>query len=403
MHKPSLTVISPVESQHANDILDLGAKTFAGFGGFFAMRKNMREWYLLNSHYDWKASAIGLIDGQLTTHFGIWGYPMRIGKGVVRCGGVGMVSTHGEFHKQGLMAQTVPHSVEHMRQEGYDLSILFGIWDFYHRFGYVQAWAENTWFTWCDRVPKDLPKVNYESFTPEPREDIAKLHNRYTAELTGAAVRPTFSKKFFFLGQRIEGYLWKEKNKLAGHVIVSAEGPYLACWEATGKPDQILTVLKAIAETKQLKELRFDTLPYLSPLAKRLRQLTCRMERQYVKSGSAMVRVINLKSCLEKMVPELSSRLKESELGDYQGELTITGPESAVGLTLDRGQVRVGAPAKSANQIKGGFEIAQLLIGTDDPMEICEGGKMRLAGDAARLVRVLFPNEYPQLQNADRY
>ena len=255
-----------------------------------------------------------------------------------------------------------------------------------------------------DRLPKDLPKVKFESFVAKPNDAVAKLHNRYTAEMTGAAVRPTYPAAFYIFGQQVEGYLWKDaKGKPVGHVLIHTGHGRVNCVESTGEVDQILSVLAAIAAKKGLKELHFETLPYLSPMARKLRTLTCRCERNYVKSGNAMVRVMNLRNCLAKMTVELEARLRASYLADYRGELVVASPEESVGLKINRGKVAVVEKASSRNAIRGGHEIAQLLIGTDEPMEICEAGKMRLSGDAAQLLPVLFPNEHPQLHQADRY
>ena len=139
-----------------------------------------------------------------------------------------------------------------------------------------------------------------------PNPDIAELHNRENANVTCSAIRPTFSKAFCLFKGKLEGYLWKKSGKIVGHVIVEASNR-LVCLEATGQPDDILSVLASLAQKKQFKEISFDTLPYNSPLAKRLRQLTCRTEKQYIKSGGAMVRLLNLESCLRKITPELSA------------------------------------------------------------------------------------------------
>jgi hypothetical protein len=47
--------------------------------------------------------------------------------------------------------------------------------------------------------------------------------------------------------------------------------------------------------------------------------------------------------------------------------------------------------------------VARLLLGSDAPLEVCDAGKLRLTGDAARLVPVLFPAQHPQLTLADRF
>ena len=116
-----------------------------------------------------------------------------------------------------------------------------------------------------------------------------------------------------------------------------------------------------------------------------------------------MVRLINLQSCLRKICPELSRRLKRSELAVYSGSLSITYPESSATLAINKGKVTLDGKSAGKSGITGGHEVAQLLMGTDSPLETCEAGKMALTGEAARLVQVLFPNESPQLHDLDRY
>lgn len=121
MSNTNLRVIAPDPQQHGNEVVELCAKTF---NPYFDRRKDLKNWYLLNSHYDWKTSAIGLMDAQIVTHYGVWDYQMRIGSAVVRCGGIGTVATHDDFRKQGLMGQTIPVSLRAMRQAGYDATRL---------------------------------------------------------------------------------------------------------------------------------------------------------------------------------------------------------------------------------------------------------------------------------------
>lgn len=400
MANHKLVVSTPDPIADAHEVIELCAKTF---GRYYDFRKQLREWYMLNAPYDWKSTAIGRLDGQVVTHFGVWDYQMRIGRSVVRCGGIGCVATDGDHRKKGLMAQTVPHSISAMKACGYDMSILFGIWDFYHKFGYVRAWSETTFHMNRDHLPKDLPKVAFKEFSAVPNQDIARLHNRHNARVTGSAVRPFLLKGYCFFSGKPECYAWSKAKKLVGHVLVQVNGTRLSCYEATGETDEILSVLSAIATQKGTRDISFETFPYMSPVAVRLRRMTARMERQYIKSGGAMVRIVNLESCLRKMLPELSARLKVSDLAGYSGTLNIAGPEQSVGLDIRKGEVSLAKKGSGSNVLKGGHDLAQLLLGTDEPGEICEGCGMSLRGDAKQLVPVLFPIQYPQLQQADRY
>jgi predicted N-acetyltransferase YhbS len=138
----ALEVVSPVPRKHIEGILDLTAKAFGGPGSYYESVRNWRSDLLSNSDpYDWEASAVGLIDGRVLTHWAVMDYNMRIGRARVRVAGIGSVATHGDYRRRGLMAKTATASINRLRDHGYDLSILFGIDDFYHRFGYVRAWS----------------------------------------------------------------------------------------------------------------------------------------------------------------------------------------------------------------------------------------------------------------------
>jgi predicted N-acetyltransferase YhbS len=401
--RTALTVRSPDRAADAAAVVELVSMTF---GNYFQIRRESVGFGLLESHYDWAASAVGLVGERIVSHWGVWDYRMRIGRATVRCGGIGSVATHADHREKGYMARTAPHSIAQMRARGYALSILIGIHGFYDRFGYVPAWRESSWR--LDR--KDLPpfagrapRLARVPLAPSP--EIVRLHNRWNAGLTGTAVRPTYTKGIYHWPRLApEAWLWRDAaGRAAGHLLVSEDRNVLVALEATGDPDAVLAALGTLAARRGLRELRLETLPYGSALARRLRSLHCRYEQWFVPNGDAMVRVVDLASCLRAMEPELSARLGASELDGYRGTLLVRGPEGAVGLALDRGRVRVVPAAVGRSAVRAGWHLAQLLIGTDDPMETCEAGKIRLSGDAARLVRVLFPAQHPQLQLGDRY
>ena len=149
-------------------------------------------------------------------------------------------------------------------------------------------------------------------------------------------------------------------------------------------------------------EVRFVTLPYLHPLAELIRRGTCRVECSYARSGRAMVRTIDLAGVLGKMSGELTRRLRAGHLARWRGRLTVAGGGDKATLSIGPGGVRVAGGA-SRNAVRGAAEIAQLLIGTDEPDQIVRAGKIRLTGDARKLLSVLFPNQHPVLGQRDSF
>jgi hypothetical protein len=396
-------VIAPDRRKHADAVIDLMGKALPQGRGYYWMRDACRDVYLLRAHYDWRPSRIGLISNRVVTHFGIWDYQMRVGSARVRVGGVGGVATDGDYRKRGLMDRTARASMEAMRAQGYDVSLLFGIDDFYHRFGYVRAWSDMVVAVEARDLPNEKPTVRVSGFKPRAQRDLAELYNRCYATTTGTAVRPTYrgtSNPWFDLPV---GYKWNENGKPAGYVLLRRHGNRITCGEYCGDAEDTLRILGVLARRWNCQEIRFDSLPYNCELIRKLRWGNSRVEIRNHRNGSALIALLNLASTLSKMEGELSSRLRSSALADWAGDLLIADTRDEVMLSLSGGQVRATQPGATSNAIRGGDEIVQLLIGTDRPAEVIEAGRMRLSGDAARLAEVLFPEQHPTLSQADHF
>lgn len=402
MKVTELRVGAPRRRAHGEAIYELTAKAFPDFGYYETVRI-CREVYFNQSHYDWTVSRIGLVEGDLVTHFGVWDYRMRIGTAQVRVGGVGAVATEGRFRKQGLMDITATAALEAMRAAGYEFSLLFGIDNFYHRFGYVRAWNDFSVLVRVSDLPKEKPSAPVRAFRPSlGHPELVSVYNAHHATTTGTAVRPTYRRMYPWI-QGPEGYGWREGGRLAGYVLVTRDGSRLRCHECCGETEQVLRTLSLVARKRQCEQVQFETLPYMSDLAKRLRRGNCRIETRYRANGGAMVRTINLGSALQSMSGELSRRLQASYLASWRGDLLIADSREQVMLRLARGQVEVRPPGETPHTLCGGDAVAQLLIGTDTPEEVIEAGGMQVSGEAARLAEALFPAQWPQLSQLDGY
>jgi predicted acetyltransferase len=397
-----LHIIAPERRKHAEQLYDFFAKVFPDLG-YYGSRRMARTAYFGNSHYDWKASRIGFLGDEIVTHFGVWDYQMRIGAARVRTGGVGAVGTHGDYRRQGLMDRTARASLQAMRDLGYDMTMLFGIRNYYHKFGYVRAWTETTLFVSTGEFPEEKPPLPLRKFPVAQIKRYADLYNAYYATYTGTAVRPTY------LGTQpwnssMEGYAWSGGNgKPDGYVLVSRRGRQIRAHEYCADADQALCTLGYLSRRWHCDEVRFETLPYASELATRLRRGNCRVETHCARSGSAMVRMLNLPQAMGKLAGELNRRLQSSHLAGWHGDLLLADTWDEVMLSVDAGRVAVAPVAATPHAIRGGDSVVQLLIGTEAPAEVAEAGGMQISGDAAALMEVLFPAQYPQLMTADRY
>ncbi len=398
-----LKIIAPDKRIHRERIYDLTAKCFTRHG-YWNWIEYCRNAYFEHSFYDWNASRIGMIGEKVVTHCGVWDYQMRIGTARVRVGGIGGVATDGEYRRRGFMGLTALATVEAMREPSYDMTILFGLRNFYHRFGYVRAWARTTYFVDASELTSERPSGKLRKITPRMRSEIDALYNREYARYTGTAVRPTYLRNPY--PKQWEGYWWANSaGKVAGYVIAFRKDRTLNCIETGGEVDQVLRALAALAKRWGCEELIYSGVPYDHPLARRLRSGNCRTETRYVRSGNAMIRTLNLRSTLTKMSGELGRRVKESAFATWGGDLLIADPREKVTLRIGRGRVDVlpKPSVRPRHTIRGAEHIAQLLIGTHCPEEIVEAGRIRLTGDAKKLTGILFPDQHPTLGGWDYF
>lgn len=397
-----LEIVAPDPQMHREDIFDLTAKVFGHQGlGYWGWIDHCTDGYIDGSHYDWAASAIGLIEGRIVTHWGVWDHRIRIGSSTVRMAGIGAVATHGRYRRRGLMDRTARRGLARIAESGYDMTLLFGRADYYERFGYVRAWSERTYVVDLADLPAQPPAVRSRKFALRHRDDLARLYNREHAHLTGTAVRPTYEHCRY--ANQWDGYLWSDGERPAGYVIFAEFRGRLEVLECVGDCEQALRVIARQAKRRGYDQVHFLTLHRDHPLTRRLRWGTCRIETLHRRSGGAMVRTVNLDSTVRRMAPELAKRLKRSDLADWTGTLRLADAHQTVDLRIQRGKLRIAdADGRARHAVRGG-ELAQLFIGTADPMEIAEIAPLRLTGDAKKLLPALFPPQHPQLSRWDRF
>lgn len=407
-----LILTAPDAGKDRPEIFDLTAKCFGGHG-YWNWLTTCRTWYFDHSHYDWTASRVGRIDGKMVTHWGTWGFDMRVGQCSVRVAGIGAVATDGSLRGRGLMARTAAAGIAGAAQAGYDMTLLYGINNFYHKYGYVRAWTQQGYKATVADLPAAQPPKGLRKFTPAHRDDLEAMYNAQAAGLTGTAVRPTWlcRQRLTYGAGKLAGYLWQAGGKVAGYVVIEPGGDNLKYIDSVGEPAEVMSVLAMLARKAGAREINLPNLHYHSPLARWLRANGCRVETKYIKSGGPMIRTLSLPNTLGKIAPELSRRLKASHLSDWKGTLTLTDARETVELAIAGGKVIV-APARASGKatastpkhaIIGGENIAQLIIGAGEPDEVIAVANMKTTGQANKLAAVIFPNQHPRLEQWDGF
>ena len=393
-----LQPVAPHPETHLQAMGQLAADEFASGQYVDSFCNN----YFGNSHYDWNVSRLVLDDEKLVHHWGVWGYPMRLESIQLKVAGIGAVVTHPDYRKQGLMHSAARESFDAQKQAGYDLSILRG--RHYVKMGYARAWNYVTY-----RIkPEELPELGrpkpHRPLSAEQVGEMDAFYNQTHAGFSGTAVRPTYRTRH---PDDIGVHAWfDERGNLAGYIraLPAEENPkLLQCLEAAGDPREGLSVLADLFSSGGYDDLAFFTLPHHHPLLQLLRKGACMVEDRYFDISGWRVRIINLKSTLQKLLPLLETRLADSRFADWQGRLLLDAGEQEVALSIDHGKIELTPADSSPHSLRGGADVARFLIGSDEPDEILRQAEMECTGLARPLAGVLFPNLHPMLSHWDEY
>ena len=393
----NIQTVAPNPKSHLRLIGQLAADAFSAGQYVDAFCDN----YIGNSHYDWNVSRLVLDGERLVHHWGVWGYQMRLASTQLKVAGIGAVVTHPNYRKQGWMYRTAQASFDAMAQAGYDLSILRG--RHYVKMGYARAWNYVTYRF----KPDDFPVSSTPSYRPLELAEVPEMdtfYNQTHTAFTGTAVRPTFTNRHH---EDLCVYAWRDTaGKLAGYVRATPAEDDLKtflCLEAAGDPHQALAVLADLFKRGEYETLACFTLPYLHPLLQVLRKGACLVEDRYFDVSGWRVKLINLRSSLEKLIPLFEQRLENSQFAGWQGSLYLDGGQQTATLQIMQGKVSIIDDAPGENTLSAGPELARFLIGSDEPDEIIRQANINCNGLAQPLARVLFPNLRPMMSHWDEY
>lgn len=401
----------PPPRKRTEELYDLAAKTFS-HNGYFSFLEYCRKCYWPGSSYDWEASRVAIEDDKIVAHVGVWTYSARVGAARLKTGGIGAVLTHADYRKRGLCAGAFKACIPAMRNAGYDLTTLFGISNFYHQFGYCQGWPDNRCVVELSAVPEGKLTLRTKKVPLQEvqcgRGEIMRIYQRENAPFVGTNDRsvPMYTR---VAGGRAKNNCTAllRGEKIVGYVVWRADTEHLSVIEVGGLGkdcgvDQIVQAIRRLAVKNKRTRIVLLHMPYTHPLIELMRLGNCRIEMTHTRSGAAMAREVSLRSCLDKMLPELSTRLRETTLAGYRGELVIATAEETVGLAVNRGKVALAEKPSGRSRIAAGTQAARLILGSEEPTTLQLQG-MAFTGDALKLAGTLFPKRWPTLYGLDMF
>lgn len=340
---------------------------------------------------------------EIVSSLEVYNLEMRIGGVRVRCGGVGAVHTSPEHRLKGYATRVMERAVHVMQREGYHLSALFGIADFYHRFGYASCLVE------CESTvsARDALDTQARFATREFRVSdapvIASLCEAEQARRTGSIVRKPATWKGFrwssHWSERVDAFVVVDGDVILGYAAYDPRPSHFVVGEVgyVGPVvfSTLLSRLAQMAVQRKEDQLRMF-LPPDSLFLEYCHRYGCRTEITYSRDSDGMGRLLDQKGTLELLYPLLAHRLAAGGLGGWGGTLVV-----CTELGTDRLCFGEGGP--TATLAVPQWMLAQVLLGYRSVADVLLESVYQAAPDVLAALNLMFPTGYPYIWAADRF
>jgi predicted acetyltransferase len=353
------------------------------------------------------------VGGEAVARLNIVDAEMRLVNTWVRMGGLASVSTRPKHRGRGFGRLLMERTIEYMRQEGFLVSILFGIPGYYHRFGYATVMPRSS----LARVKVSAAEaldggLHIREAAPDDYDALVAIYNAENAGRNGPMKRSkeafvqsdSGSEDWFQERKRIlvaevdgrpVGYAlgeqeWQSESKW-GEEAVEIAAPGVTA-QTAGR--SLVRGLASAAADERVETLTLEMLPD-APLAAVLREVGYRQEIAYSHNQGSMGRIIELGGLVAALTDTVIARLNEQAAGEQVGEIVFDCGGEQAKISCGRGRrLAVNLPQEA---------LLQLLMG------YCSTAELRLKWPGCVLeedvavVDALFPAGYPYMWRSDHF
>ena len=344
-------------------------------------------------------------DGELVSQLCVVDVTVRAWGDELRCAGVADVGTPEPHRMKGYASRLMAACERFAARRGYAVCTLFGIPDFYHRFGYATICPEYDIRIDLDALETDEPAASLEDVRSSDWDAIARMCNMAYAGLDGSVVR----REGAWRGPR-QGSDWSQRPRAlvsrdargqpAGYAVVDTEltDDCLTVSEAAARDDAAERALSAslagmarsLGATGLLARVHPDA--GLGPLLTRLggAPVVTRPD-----DAGYMACIVDLDAVLRKCAPVLVGRAAACDLPVPATLQTRTD--------IGDGCIALGGQAPPAELSIDRLRLVQLLFGYRTFGELHGIGQARAMGVSPEVMEVLFPRNDGYCFWPDRY
>ena len=402
---PDLEVRGVRNDEERDRAHDLMAKTFAP--DFFEIVQQLNRVLVRYPGFLPEHTRVAVKNGQVAGTLRITTDTIRIGEARLKMGGFGWIAVDPDFRKQGVATLLIEDSLAYMRSQRYHVSMLFGVVDFYHRFGFATMLSD--YLTSVDVLEAenvDHAPYRVRSGKPGDIAAIHKLHNQDEADVACSIVRSTAHVTNQWIRWKPVQVITDEKGKVQAYYLPKVTKQGLLVEElGTVNHHACGALLHACAQyalEHHAPQIRFAA-PPSHPFLKYLLQYESKYEMHVKRNRDGMMAIVDFGETLESMIPEWECRLAQSALFQERAEITLLIERKPYRVRAHRGAIDV-TPNSAENKVSlSHAEFVQLLSGYRFLDEVLATQRRILNESGRALLAVLFPKRTPFVWPVDHF
>ena len=345
------------------------------------------------------------VDGKIVASVRIQDLQMKFGESVLRVGGIADVGTDPEHRRKGYAARVMKDSVKHMAKEGFDISVLFGISDYYDRFGYISSLPSTSISIGVADALKAPRKIRGRAFKASDMPAVKRLYQQTGSLIWGNAVRnrPEWEHR----SSRFEGArVFTMGKSIVAYSILDASDSNCSILEFGAQEDiEILgSLLRDAAETADRNRAGKIGIhaPADLPLLTAFTDYGLNISTTFPRNGGGMARITNLQSAVHKMLPQWSNHLTEAKARP-PGPFAIKTDLGNVAISVKGRRLIPGEGRPRLSLALPQKRLMQLMLGYQPPEFILAKDDVKCSRDLAETIIALFPRRYAYIWPHDHF
>ncbi len=350
------------------------------------------------------------VDGEAVSWLWVLDHPIRLLGQTVRMGGIGGVGTREEHRMKGYARRLLSDTVRYMTDQGYDVTMLFGIPDFYDKFGYIPCIPAHqvTMATRdAERAAGAAKGWKVRPLTEDDYAFVVRVSNAANADRSASLIRYKGKWNGFRHGSdwwtkataavvedpdgRPAGYMAWDKG------VTAVKAVEVEAADARAYP-AILAELARMAVDMRCGEVEM-VLPPDHPFAVFARRYGCRAATRFQRMGGGMMRILNQGPLFEKLQPGMEMRLQRSGLAGRRVRLRLETDLGTTRLLLNadgEGESRVTLKLRQDR-------LMQLVVGYRPAADVLGEEGVESRGPAQEVLDALFGGQTPYVLKPDEF